>query len=171
VSIALTSTLTYFYSSNREVMQSIAASNAARIASEEFVRNMREASQGNDGSYPVLAAASSSVTFFSNTDSDASAEKVRWFLESGTLYRGITKFSGTTYSKQPEKRDALFAFVQNTDAVPLFQYFDTEGAVIADPVDVNRIRSVKMDVIVGTSVATTSTFSLTSVATLRAFSL
>ncbi len=173
VSLAITSAITYFYKSNRAVMQSIAATNTARTAGSDFVGNIHQANYGDDGSYPLLSTASSSITFFSNTDADTSIEKVRWFLNSGTLYRGVTQFSGSNYDSQPEKINALFIFVQNTATTSLFQYFDGEGVELASSTDITEVRSVKMNIVVGiqstTSAATSTTFTLESFASFRIF--
>ena len=168
VSLAITSAITYFYKSNRTVMQSIAAANTARAASIDFVRNIRQASYGDDGSYPLYEAASSSITFFSNADDDASLEKMHWFASNGTLYRGVTKYGGGNY-QHIERTNATFPFLQDNASTTLFQYFDAQGAELMDPVDVTAVRSVKMNVSVSGSAATTSMFSISNFATFRLF--
>ena len=93
--VALMGLVRYFYTSNAYVLEQSQAVDSARRSIENAVADLREASYGADGSYPISAAATSSVTFYANVDSDSGVEKVRYYLSGSTLYRGVTKAAGS----------------------------------------------------------------------------
>ena len=59
--------------------QSLAVEEAKRGV-ETMVREIREARQGEDGSYPIELAGDKEFVFYSDIDGDGKAERVRYFL-------------------------------------------------------------------------------------------
>ncbi|HEX8591654.1 MAG TPA: type II secretion system protein, partial [Candidatus Paceibacterota bacterium] len=82
--IALSSAIQYFYKSNAFLLEQNAALDNARRGIREAVVAIREASYGDDGSYPIASAATSSLTFYSDFDRDDSVEKEQYVLQGGT---------------------------------------------------------------------------------------
>ncbi len=159
-----------FYRTNRYVVESVTATDNARRGISGTLRNLREASYGEDGSYPILSASTSSISFFADVDGDPQIERVRWYLSGGTLFRGVVNASGNppSYTGQPEVTDTLVTFVRNSTSTPLFRYFDESGAEISSPVAVGRIRTVTTEVIVDINpLRAPELFTLTGSATLR----
>ena len=82
IMITLSFLIQYFYKTNAYALQQIEAINSARLSVENAVTDLREADYGADGSYPVAAAATSSVTFYANLDSSTTTiKKVRFYLD------------------------------------------------------------------------------------------
>ncbi len=86
--------LSYFYKTNAYTIEQSMAVEQARRGVEDAMRYLREASYGADGSYPITNAATSTVTFYANTDADSVIERVTYLLQNGTLYRVVTEPAG-----------------------------------------------------------------------------
>ena len=110
---------------------------------------MREASFGADGSYPIAAGATSTVTFYSDITSTATVEKIRYYLTGSTLYRGVTSPSGNppSYSGQIENVTLVVDHVRNGTSTPIFEYFASDGSNLGGTPDISQISSVRVTVL------------------------
>lgn len=110
---------------------------------------IRQAIPGADGSYPLVGADSKSITFFSNVDNDTEIEKVRYYISSGQLYKGVTNPSNTPpyYAGQSENSYPLIKYLLDSTA-DIFYYYDSNydgtTAPLSAPVQVDRIRLVEI---------------------------
>ena len=147
--IALAYLIQYFYRTNAYTLEQSQAVNSARRSIENAMADLRGASYGTDGSYPIAQAATSSMTFYANIDSDAAIEKVRYYLSDSALYRGTTKAGGNppSYSGQPETTTLVIDNIRNGTSTPLFTYYDASGGALADPVDLSTVASVQVEVL------------------------
>jgi len=123
VGTALSGLIAYFYKSNGFVLEEASAVDSAHRGLDSAFESLREASYGDDGSFPVSAVATSTITFFSDVDGDGSVEKIRLYLLKGTLYRGVTNSAGSpaSYSGQPEKNYTISTNVMNATSSPIFR--------------------------------------------------
>lgn len=146
VGLALSSAIQFFYRGNAYVLEQTSAVEIARRGVTVGLQNLREASYGDDGSFPITSAGTSTVTFHADVDGDAGIERVRLFLEDGTFYRGITNAGGSplTYDGQPEAIDTVTPNVRNTAEEAIFTYTDSTGALLSAPVNTASITSVGM---------------------------
>ncbi|MHB8860444.1 MAG: type IV pilus modification PilV family protein [Minisyncoccota bacterium] len=144
IMVALGILIQYFYKTNKYALEQTQAVNSARSSIEHTVADLREATYGADGSYPIVVAATSTVTFYANIDSDANIEKVRYYLSGSSLLRGTTDPGGAplTYAGQPETTTLVIDNMRNGTSTPLFSYFDANGAELTAPVDISKIKSV-----------------------------
>ncbi len=144
--IALSGMIAFFYRSNAYLLEQTSAIDSATRGLTVSHRDIREASYGEDGSYPISAAATSTITFFSDVDSDRPVEKIRLYLSGGTLYRAVTNAGGNppSYASQPETISTLATYVTNTAASPLFRYYNAAGVELTGAIDVAAIRSVRI---------------------------
>jgi len=138
----------YFYRTNAYVLEQTQAVEAARRSTENALADLREASYGDDGSYPIANAATSTVTFYADTDADSSVEKIRYYLSGTTFYRAVTQSAGNplSYSGQSESVDIVVDNIRNDALNPLFRYYDSGGAELSAPADAGKIASVKATV-------------------------
>ena len=170
VGTALSSMIQYFYRSNDYVLQEQTAVASGRQGLTIAMDNLREASYGDDGSYPISSAATSSMTFYADTNGDGEVEKVNYYISKGTLYRGVVNSTGLppSYTGQPQATSTLATYIVNSTSTPIFQYYDNTGALLASPIDVSAIASVvttlKVDVDPNRS---PTTYTLIGSATLR----
>jgi type II secretory pathway pseudopilin PulG len=170
VGVSLSVMIQYFYRTNDYVLQESAAVQSARLGLATAVQNLRESSYGDDGSYPIASAASSSVAFYADVNGDGKVDKIRYYLLNGTLYRGVTNSTGNpaTYVGQPEGTTTVATYIRNTAATPIFQYYDDTGALIAAPVNVSNVASIAITILVDVDPnRSPSPYSLLGSATLR----
>ncbi len=137
--LAITSAILFFYRTNDYTFEQASAIASARKGVEEAVRNIREATYSDEGSYPVVAMADNSFIFYSDIDKDNNIEYVRLFLENGQFKKGVTNATGTppTYTGQPENIRILSDSVRNSAlGTPIFDYYTKEGIPVIDYGDV-----------------------------------
>jgi len=171
VSAALAGAIQFFYRSNAFLLEQTAALESARQGVRGAVVAIREASYGDDGSFPIQTAATSSITFYSDFDRDDSVEKETYRLLNGTLYRVVTNSGGSPpgYTGQPMSTSTVATYVRNTPSTPLFRYFDPFGVELsATSTDVSRIASVTITLMVDLNPnRAPNVFTLSETATLR----
>lgn len=162
--------LSYFYKTNAYTLEQTTAVSQARRGVEDAMTYLREASYGSDGSYPIANAATSSVTFYANTNGDTSIEKVTYKLQGSTIYRTVATPSGNplTYVGASIATSTITTSVVNGTSTPVFIYFDNAGAQLTSPVNISKISSVQTTVVVDVNVNRAPvSFTLSGGATLR----
>jgi hypothetical protein len=170
VGLAVSGMIAYIYRSNTFLFQQSSATDNARRGVEYALENIREASYGADGSFPIATAATSTITFYADVDNDGTVEKIRYYLSNGTLYRGVTNPAGSppSYTGQPETSSVVANYVQNGTSTPVFNYYDDTGTLLSTPADVSKVASVSA--VIGVDVdlrRAPLTFTLIGSATIR----
>ncbi|MDQ1299657.1 MAG: Type pilus pilin [Patescibacteria group bacterium] len=145
VGVGLLSMIAYFYRSNAFLLEATTAVDSASRGVRESLTLLRGASYGEDGTYPVAAAATSSVTFYSNADSDRAIERVRLYVLGGTLYQVVTNAGGNppSYSGQTQSTSTIATWVSNATSTPAFRYYNNEGTELTGMVDITAVRTVR----------------------------
>lgn len=142
------------YSLNRMISGSLTAQTEARRAMKMMSAEIRVTSPSSLGAYALAQVATSSITFYSNIDSDSYKEQVRYFLQGTTLKKGVIKPSGTplTYSAAQEQITEIAHDVVASTTAPLFSYYneDYDGttAPLSSPVDIAAVRLVKITILI-----------------------
>ncbi len=147
VGVALTSLITYFYRTNTYVLQQTGAIDSAQRGLDMSFKNLREASYGDDGSYPIETAATSSIVFYSDIDPDGPVEQVRIYLYKGTLYRVVTNSAGSppSYDGQPQSTTTIATSVVNATSTPIFRYYNSSGTELSAPADASQVATVQTE--------------------------
>lgn len=126
------------------------ATNLLKYMSKE----LRTMSPAANGSYPIVAVATSSITFYSDIDGNGTKEQVRYYIASTTLYRGVTAPSGfpQTYNLVNESTSIMAAGVRNATSSALFEYFDSSydgnEQPLIYPLAIYIIRLVKINIMI-----------------------
>lgn len=89
-----------------------------------FVSNVRAATQSGTGGYAIENAGTSSLIFYANIDKDSLVERVRYFVATSTLMRGVIKPTGNTYLPASESVSRVVSDVANDSSSPVFLYYD-----------------------------------------------
>jgi len=133
VSIALMSLIQSFYKDNSYLIEETAALASTRSGVNDAITSMREATYGDDGSYPIASAATSTVTVYADVDDDDAVERVTYRLVDGVLYRVVTNAVGypPAYSHVSDATSTIATNVRNTGATPLFTYYDDAGTELS----------------------------------------
>lgn len=114
---------------------------------KQFVREVRTAETSDGGEFMIAYAGTSTFTFYTDTDGNASREKVRYFIEGTTLKRAVTVSSGVPpiYSASNER---VYEVAHMLASSTIFSYFPksytgTEAALSA-PATPTEVRLVKL---------------------------
>ena len=152
VSTAVIGGIVSFYRYNDYSIAQAYQISTARRGVDLMIRDLREMTYADDGTFPLVSMSSTSVTFFSDIDRDDSVEYVRYVLATTTLMKNIYDATGTppVYgTTTPSATLTLSEYVQNSlQNTPIFRYFDENGNEATATATVTDIRYVGVSVIV-----------------------
>jgi hypothetical protein len=111
-----------------------------------YATEMRSVGPSSLGSYPLESASSTQIIFFSDIDKDGLFERVRYFLSSTKIMKGVVKPTGNPLvyvSSSETYTDAVTNVISNTSTV-LFKYYDAlysgTSSAMTYPLDITRVR-------------------------------
>lgn len=164
------SILTFYRGTDFAIEQAFAVESARRGV-DRMVRDIREATFADTGAFPIIAMSTTSLSFYSDIDRDASVERVRFFLDGDTFKKGVTNATGTpsAYILSTEEESIVSEHVQNgIEGTSIFEYFDSDGTLIATTTNIADVAFVRVSLIVNVNpVRLPNEFTLRSSATLR----
>lgn len=137
------------FSFNSNAQKNLSAQTDGRRVLKDIVKELRSASPGSQGAYPISLASTTALTFFVNVDDDEYKEQVRYFLQGKELKKGVTKPSGSPLIYDPDD-EKVFILVRdiNNGLTPIFEYFDSNYAgtstPLTQPVQITKIRFVRI---------------------------
>ncbi len=124
----------------------------ARQGMEQLVRDLREMTFADNGTFPLVIKSNYKVGFFSDIDRDDSVEYVEYELSTTTLEKRVYNASGTPPSYSTTHVDSvlhLSEYVQNKiQNTPMFVYYDGNGLPATATTTVTDIRYVQVSIIV-----------------------
>ena len=104
------------------------------------------------GGYAIAQAATSSLTFFVDVDSDGIVEQVRYFLSGTTLYKGIIRPTGNPFVYAGGNEIVTEVVHNVVGGAPIFSYFDERytgsEAPLTYPITLANIRLIRVDLTV-----------------------
>jgi prepilin-type N-terminal cleavage/methylation domain-containing protein len=151
VTIAIITVFSNFFTSASKQNSLIASQDMARKLTFGIVNQLRNAQTGSDGSYAIDVAGDQEMAFHANIDGGASLERVRYYLQNGKLWEGITNYSNNTYNTSTEKSVLALDNVANSSSTPLFYYYDgnyigsSTQSSLTQPVNVTQVKFVKIN--------------------------
>lgn len=141
------------FSLNKSVSDSISAQDEMRRVFKQMTAEIRSASSSNLGAYPISDLSQNSFTFYSDIDDDGLKERVRYFLSSNILKKGVLKPSGNPLTYNPANEvinNIIHDIVNGPTAV--FSYYDKnyDGTTspLSYPIDVISVRLIKINIII-----------------------
>lgn len=120
-----------------------------------MIEEVRKGRVADSGAYAIQSADKFDFVFFADIDNDDATERTHYYLQNGSVKKGVTKSSGTppAYPSGDQNTVTIANYVQNTSNQPLFYYYnsnypaDQTNNPLATPVtQVNAIRLVKVDI-------------------------
>lgn len=128
----------------------LADSDSARKVAFGIVSELRNASNSSVGAYALSAAGDQTITFYSNVDGGSDVERVRYYIQNGSLYRAVLKPTGSpyVYNAANEVVTEVQKNVAN-GANRLFYYYDgTYNGVtdnfLSQPITLTSVKYVKI---------------------------
>lgn len=160
-----------FSGSNQQFLADRNVSKAVSTATN-FVNDLRNATYGADGSYPIFQAGASEIIFYSNTASSTVANRIRYYILNNVLYKGVTAASGSPlyYNLASEITKPIQTDVANSD---LFYYYSGDynglGLPMDQPINLNNIKYIKinLNILKQTKSQSNETFLVSSGAAIR----
>lgn len=149
--LTATASIVYFYRSNNYTVEQATAITSGRRGIEFFVRDVRETTYAENGAYPIVEMGTSTMTFYSDVDSQSDIEQVRYFLDQGFLKKGIAKATGTplSYASSTEAVELVSDYVRNLEkGVNMFTYKNASGTPITIATSTQELRTVDITLIV-----------------------
>lgn len=151
VMFAVLESIAAFYRYNAYSMAQSYQVSQARRGMEVLVRDIREMTFADDGTFPLAVMEDNRIGFYSDIDRDNSVEYVEYELASTTLEKRIYGAVGNppVYGSTPEQTHVLSEYVQNLNqATSTFFYFDSNGNPAAATTTVTDIVYVAAQIIV-----------------------
>jgi prepilin-type N-terminal cleavage/methylation domain-containing protein len=170
ISAVVMNTIINFYRYNDYTVAQTNELREARNGLQLMIRDLREMTFADNGQFPLVATASTSVVFFSDVDRDDSVELIAYDLAGTTLQKYVYNAAGVTYSTTtPDDTIVLSEYVQNSlEATPIFRYYDTSGVEATATTSISDIRYITVDLIVNVDpIRNPGEFTLRSSAALR----
>jgi prepilin-type N-terminal cleavage/methylation domain-containing protein len=88
---------------------------------------VRSAGPSASGAYPIDSAGTSSFVFYSDSNEDGKVERIRYFLASSTVWRGVIMPTGTP-AAYPTATETMTDMIDNvvipSSTTLLFRYYD-----------------------------------------------
>lgn len=152
LSMALMQTIVTLYRTNAYTLEQAYEINHARRGVERTVRDIREMTYGDDGSYPLVEMATHTIGFYSDIDRDNSVEYVRYALTGTTLYKYIFNATGTTPTYDldtPDETQTISEYVRNSEqATSTFRYYGEGGHAATATSTVMEVRYIDVTTII-----------------------
>ena len=122
------------YTANRYALEMSDAVEHARTGIAAMAREVREARFAENGDYPIVLADAQTFTFYSDLDSDAALERVRYFLSGTNLQKGVIEPVGSpaAYPSGNEVVTTVSQYVRNA-AEPVFTYYTGSYPTVTTP--------------------------------------
>ncbi len=166
----LINSIILFYKANNIAVEQQNQIESARRGVQLLVGDIREASYGEDGSFPLAEMGSTSIAFFSETDGVAGTERIRYSLQGTSLLRNVTQATGN-----PLQYSGLGAtttvsqYIRNAeDNLKIFRYYNSLGAEVTSSLDIATVVYVTSSLVVDvTKQHTPGSFTLHASATMR----
>lgn len=140
--------------SSKQFKLSIENIDSSRLVAFNFTNELRSASVGVDGSYPITLASSSQIIFYSSYgNSSGLVNKIRYYISGEELKKGITEPSGNPliYNPSSEIISTVETGIKNEN-IPLFYYYDSNysgsESALSQPVNINSINYVKINMLI-----------------------
>lgn len=167
IGVAIWSLETSTLSFERTIYEKISRSQEARKVAKMFSSEVRSMEISDNGSYPIAEATTDSFSFYSDIDRNGSKERVKYFLTSGVLKKGVTRPVGSPAVYQEANEEFSDVAKGIAGGIPVFEYYDSsyDGTQnsLSEPVNISSIRLVKITLVSESSsdtrlgVSTTST--------------
>ncbi|MFA5095580.1 MAG: type II secretion system protein [Candidatus Paceibacterota bacterium] len=123
---------------------------ATRTAFKTITAEIRTAGPADTGAYTIDQANTTTFSIYSDIDNDGLREKVRYFLDNGSIKKGIIKPTGSPLSYNPSN-EVITTFIPYITNTVIFDYYDEnyDGTTssLPSPVSIPAVRLVKITVV------------------------
>jgi prepilin-type N-terminal cleavage/methylation domain-containing protein len=145
----LVGSIASLYSTHGRTLARALALSEATKGTREIVRDVRAAVYAEDGALPIVSIATSSFTFFVDTDFDGRVERVRYTLNGTSIEKGVIEpTASATYPVGSETVRVLVRDIVNSaSSTPVFRYFSATSTEITTSAQALMIRRVEVQLV------------------------
>ena len=170
--IGITSLVSGILTNSNQQSSLLANNDSAQQAAFKITQELRNSATSATGAYALADAEDQQLIIFTN--SNGTVNRVRYYLQSGSLYKGTTAPSGNpvTYNVAQEVSVLIQKNIAN-GATPLFYYYDGNyngtGSALTQPVNVTNVKLIKINLMIykKLTVASTGTYTVTASGSIR----
>lgn len=151
VMFAVMESILVFYRYNAYSFAQSYQVSSARRGMDILIRDIREMTFADDGTFPLALMEDNKIGFYSDIDRDDSVEYVEYELATTTLVKRIYGAVGNppVYGNTPEATHILSEYVQNLNqATSTFYYYNSDGVRATATTTVTDIVYVEAQIIV-----------------------
>jgi type II secretory pathway pseudopilin PulG len=151
VMFAILQSIGVFYRYNAYTLAQAQQVNQARRGMDILIRDIREMTFADDGTFPLALMEPHRIGFYSDIDRDNSVEYVEIELASTTLEKRVYNAVGNppVYDAIADETHLLSSYVQNLEqSTSTFFYFNSEGALATATTTVTDVVYVEAQIIV-----------------------
>lgn len=149
------------FKSNRFTSEQEEAIQNARKATENLIRDVREAKISERGDFPLVSIGAQEFIWYGDIDNDGETEKIKYLLDGINLIRIVTQ-PGALNNYDGGSATTTIATYLNNQAEPIFHYYDDENNATPYIGDV-RMVLVKLKVNVTPAIAPADYYVETSI--------
>lgn len=136
--------------SNKFIIEMGNASLLASRAVNNLVADLRKVRQADNGDYPIESGDDFDIKVYIDIDNDGVTERVHYYLQNGSLYRGVREPVGNlpiNYPNGDGTTTLLANSIINSNTQPVFSYYNDEypSDTVNNPLDTAvNVADVKM---------------------------
>ncbi len=131
---AISTSIIYLYQTNGYTLAQSYEIDHARRGLQNFIRDAREMTYADDGTFPIAVMEDHRFGFYSDVDRDDSVEYTEYVLATSTITKYVYAATGTppVYNLvTPVSQETLSEYVQNiSQSIDTFRYYDTDGVEV-----------------------------------------
>jgi prepilin-type N-terminal cleavage/methylation domain-containing protein len=117
-----------------------------------LVGEVRSATPAHNGAYALETTDAETLIFYSDIDNDDLIERVRYFIDEGTLKKGVIDPTGSPLGYTGDEQISWVIQDVANGAAPLFEYFDTDYDGTTDsltqPVTTGDVRLIQITIVI-----------------------
>ncbi len=153
VMLVITGSVTTLYKYNAYTIAQTYQVYHARRGVQSLVRDVREMTYSDNGSFPLVKMEDNLIGFYSDIDRDDSVEYIEYELQADTyLLKRVYNATGTPVAynlSSPDETYTLSEYVQNiAQGTSTFFYYDKNGDLATAATKVSDVRFIRTQVIV-----------------------
>jgi len=131
---AISTSVIYLYQANGYTIAQSYEIDHARRGLQSFIRDVREMTYADDGTFPIAVMEDHRFGFYSDVDRDDSVEYTEYVLATSTITKYVYAATGTppVYNLvTPVSQETLSEYVQNIiQSLDTFRYYDADGVEV-----------------------------------------
>lgn len=138
----LMSSIRFMYRTNSEVFSELSAVGEARRALAQMLEEIRQASYGVDGAYPLMEAEANRLVLHADADHDGIVERIEYSAQDAVLTRRVVLPEGLhVYGEIPVLEQVITNRLA-TSTTALFTYVGQGGVAYDDGASLGLVRII-----------------------------